>query len=496
VETLDIVLRTFLIVWALLNTHTVLYGILGIILPAKKFKKCDDKKSFAIIIAARNEEYTVNQLINSLKKQNYPADKITVFIAAHNCTDRTVEIVREREKETDGVRVVVYEYNNNKERRKGYPLRYMFEQIKKDYPNGIMSFDGYIVIDADNIVPNDFVENVNDAFANKRYDMFNCYINIRNFGDSAMSSFGSITRFSDNVNQSRPRAHLGVARRTVGIGAVYRAEFLASGWKWVSLVEDAEMSIEGITRGCRVSFVESAQYYDEQPLTMKIFYRQRMRWTKGRFHIFLRLFPFLLLGIIAPYDFFKKRRMRRAFALQQQIHGEENVNRDLFFPKKERRYGIFSGTLKEIQTRFSCYDNALSIFPNSPINFFYGFVYPFVMVMIATFSSYNIDLGPMWITVFAFYSVRYTNLLTQYIVTIVREHKRMRVNPILLMLYMPIWPIFSFILDYVEIWALLVPVYWKRIPHIDRREIEDVMDEPTIAEQLYSRRKKTKEGAI
>jgi len=485
-ETVDVVLRTFLIVWGLLTFYVVFFQLLGFFLPAKKFKKAETKKHFAIVVAARNEEFTISQLLKSLRKQDYPADKLTVFVIAHNCDDNTAEIARQEGN------AVIYEYNNKKECRKGYALRYLFEQIKNDYPNGIMSFDGYVVIDADNVVPNEFVENVNDAFANNRYEMFNCYVNIRNFGDSFVSSFGSITRFTDNVNNSRPRAHLGISRRTFGIGSVYRAAFLAEGWKWVTLVEDTEMSLEGISRGYRVSFIEGAQYYDEQPLTLKIFFRQRMRWTKGRFHVFLRIFPSLLLGIIAPYDFFKKRRMKRVHARQVALHGEENVDRNKFFPPPEKKYGFFTGTLKEVQNRFSCYDNALNIFPNTPINFVYGFLYPLTMVIIATFSSANINLTPMWVTVFAFYSVRYINLLLQYIVTVIREHKRMRINPLLLILYMPVWPIFAFVLDYVELWALITPVYWKRIPHIDQREIEDVMDEPTIAEQLYAKKRRGK----
>ena len=54
----------------------------------------DNTKSnrFAVLIAARNEEAVIAQLIESIRAQDYPAELVDVFVAADNCTDRTAAV--------------------------------------------------------------------------------------------------------------------------------------------------------------------------------------------------------------------------------------------------------------------------------------------------------------------------------------------------------------------------------------------------------------------
>lgn len=63
----------------------------------KKLDTYEAKKlhKFAFIIAARNEQAVIGNLINSIKQQNYPAELIDVIVVADNCTDDTAQIARE-----------------------------------------------------------------------------------------------------------------------------------------------------------------------------------------------------------------------------------------------------------------------------------------------------------------------------------------------------------------------------------------------------------------
>ena len=59
----------------------------------KKLDTYEAKKlhKFAFIIAARNEQAVIGNLINSIKQQNYPAELIDVIVVADNCTDDTAD---------------------------------------------------------------------------------------------------------------------------------------------------------------------------------------------------------------------------------------------------------------------------------------------------------------------------------------------------------------------------------------------------------------------
>ena len=57
-------------------------------------KRHAGKSSVTVIVAARNEESAIGNLISDLMKQNYPAESFEVIIADDHSTDRTAEVVK------------------------------------------------------------------------------------------------------------------------------------------------------------------------------------------------------------------------------------------------------------------------------------------------------------------------------------------------------------------------------------------------------------------
>ena len=88
----------FEIIIYILLILSLIYGFYFLIMASGVFrkKKCEidnnKKNHFAILIAARNEETVIKNLINSLKKQNYPSNKYDVYVIVNNCTDNTLEV--------------------------------------------------------------------------------------------------------------------------------------------------------------------------------------------------------------------------------------------------------------------------------------------------------------------------------------------------------------------------------------------------------------------
>ena len=63
----------------LLTAHFVIFGAIGLF-TKKKFPKADKHLKYGIIIPARNEEAVVGNLIKSIQKNNYPQDKLHIFL--------------------------------------------------------------------------------------------------------------------------------------------------------------------------------------------------------------------------------------------------------------------------------------------------------------------------------------------------------------------------------------------------------------------------------
>ena len=72
---------------------------------------------YALIVSAHNEEQVIENLVDSLKKLDYPKDKYEIFVVADNCTDQTAEIAK------DAGAVVLERFDNTK-RGKGYAMEF------------------------------------------------------------------------------------------------------------------------------------------------------------------------------------------------------------------------------------------------------------------------------------------------------------------------------------------------------------------------------------
>ena len=105
--------------------YKTIYFFLGIFF-TRKFKTAKKKHKYAIVIAARNEEKVIANLLDSIKKQDYPKELITTFVVADNCTDKTAKIARD-------CGAICYERFDNERKTKGFALEYLFERIEEDY---------------------------------------------------------------------------------------------------------------------------------------------------------------------------------------------------------------------------------------------------------------------------------------------------------------------------------------------------------------------------
>lgn len=63
---------------------------------SKKEKKIlTPQKTFAVIVAAHNEAAVIGQLVDNLRRLDYPKELYDIFVIADNCTDNTAQIAQE-----------------------------------------------------------------------------------------------------------------------------------------------------------------------------------------------------------------------------------------------------------------------------------------------------------------------------------------------------------------------------------------------------------------
>lgn len=220
----------------------------------KKQKPLPDGKPnrFAVLIAARNEEAVIGNLIDSLKQQSYPAERIAIYVVADNCTDRTADVAH-----AHGAKVV-RRYDHNRI-GKGFALHYLLRRIHKPY-------DAYLVFDADNVVDPNYIQEINKTFS-AGYDIVTSYRNAKNYGNNWISSGYGLWFLREAQYLNRPRALLGASCGVSGTGFLFSRRILeqCGGWNFFLLTEDIEFTAYNITHGEKIGYCPTAVFYDEQP---------------------------------------------------------------------------------------------------------------------------------------------------------------------------------------------------------------------------------------
>ena len=283
---------SIVLLFTLLYLYQGFYLVVGLLLRRHKDRHEPSRlHRFAVVVSARNEEQVIGELLDSLRKQNYPQELLDLYVVADNCTDDTAGAARK-------AGAFVYERRDPIHKGKGYAMDYLFRQLKEE---GKDCYDGYFVFDADNLVAPNFVREMNRTF-DKGYDAVTCYRNSKNFGDNWISAGYSIWFLREARFLNFPRTLLGTNCHVSGTGFLVSAKVIEEngGWPFHLLTEDIQFSVDCAIRGKRIGYCDSAVIYDEQPVTFRQSWDQRLRWSKGFYQVDREYTVPLLKGMLRP----------------------------------------------------------------------------------------------------------------------------------------------------------------------------------------------------
>ncbi len=367
---------------------------------------------YAVLIAARNEEAVIGNLIESIRAQDYPSELVSVFVAADNCTDGTADAARR-------AGATVYERFDREHVGKGFALDFLLRRI--EFERGDV-FNGYFVFDADNLLAPGYISAMNRQFCDG-HQVVTSYRDSKNFGDNWISAGYALWFLRDAEYLNHARALVGTSCVVSGTGFLMGREILRrnGGWPFHLLTEDTEFTADCVTRGEKIGYAPDAELFDEQPVKFSQSWRQRLRWSKG----FLQVF---------------------------------------------RRYGgrLLTGTLRG---SFSCFDMVMSIMPAIILASF-GFVVNTAASLLAFFSGGT--AWQLLFPVLRSLAGTYLFMLTLGAFTTVKEWRKIRASAPKKLLYTLTFPLFMLTYIPISIAAVFQKVEWKPIEHKVSLSIRDM----------------------
>lgn len=413
-------IRIFNLIIFLIFTVCYLYQFIYVFValikaPIKFTAKANHK--YAVIIAARNEEAVISQLIASLRNQKYPKELVDIFVVADNCTDSTASIAR-------SAGATVYE-RQSKQIGKGYALNFALQNIFKDFPDA--GYEGYFVFDADNVLDENYIAEMNKVFDNG-YRIVTSYRNSKNYDTNWISAGSSLWFLKEARFLNNARMILKSSCAVSGTGFLVHADIIRknNGWKHHLLTEDIEFSIDNVINGEIIGYADGAILYDEQPISFEQSWNQRLRWAKGFYQVVARYGLKLARGIFSKHP-------------------------------------------------LSCYDMLMTVLPAMGISVV-GVIVNLVFLVLGIMQPGGIGLlvyttaNSIVMTVVNFYLI----LFFFGVITTITEWRNIHTTPGKKILYVFSFPIFILTYIPIAIVALFKKIEWTPIKHSISKTIEEI----------------------
>ena len=406
------------LLFTLCYAYQVFFVVVGLFGKRRKFTATKQHR-YGFVISARNEQDVIGGLIESIKAQDYPAELVDIYVIADNCTDHTAKLAA-------SAGAIVYERTDEEKIGKGYALDWFFEAINDKLCAD--EYDGFFVVDADNVLDSGFIREMNKVFSNG-YKIVTSYRNSKNYGQNWLTAGYSLWFLREARYLNNARMQLGTSCAISGTGFLVSAEILRRNGGWIHhlLTEDLEFTAESILQGEKIGYCADAALYDEQPTKFGQSYTQRMRWAKGFYQVFMK-------------------------------YGKSLIK------------GIFKGS-------FSCYDILMTLMP--------------AMLLTLVSVAVNIIVIPMGIInnmsemlgVFKFLGKTFMGFYTMFfamgLITTITEWKKIYCSSVKKILYLFTFPLFMMTYIPISVIALFKKVQWEPIKHSVSKSVDDICNKDT-----------------
>ena len=263
---------------------TVLY--LGIFSVASLFTrdtiqdKAKTKNRFAIIIPSHKQDKVIEQAVVSILSQDYPQRLFDVVV------------VSDHQSEITNMRLAQYPITlltpDFAESTKAKSLQYAILKLPE-----FKIYDIALVLDADNIVEQDFLTKVNDAFETAATKAIQMHRISRN-RDTAAARMGSIFEEINNNIFRKGHINMGISAALAGSGTAYDFTwFKTNVMKAKTAGEDKDLEALLLKQGYFIDYFDNILLYGEKKRTTSKMNEQHGRWTLQQFQNLLKNIRYL-----------------------------------------------------------------------------------------------------------------------------------------------------------------------------------------------------------
>ena len=275
--------------------YILIFAFAGKLLPDRKtvLKKPARPRKYAVLIPGYKEDNVICEVAMESLKQDYPKDFFDVVIIADSFLPETIEKLK-----LLPIKLIEVVFDKS---TKSKALNKAMDILGDNY-------DVALILDADNIMENDFISKINTAFDNGFQ-----IVQGHRIAKNTNTSFAILDAISEELNNHifrKGHRALGLSSALIGSGMAFDYLLFKKRMSEINAVGgfDKELELTFLRDRKKIEYVEDALVYDEKVQKVEVFENQRKRWLSAQFVYFGRFFFSGLNHLILKgnLDFFDK----------------------------------------------------------------------------------------------------------------------------------------------------------------------------------------------
>lgn len=287
-----LLLYSLVIIWITIFFNVIL--VIGGYIYYLKTLKMEMKKELkeypfvSVMVPAHNEGIVIEKTVKSLLELEYPEDKYEIIVINDNSSDNSKEILSEIQKKNSNRNLIVINTDNiTGGKGKSNALNIGFNKSKGKF---------LVIYDADNTPEKKALKYLiqtilEDEKLGAVIGKFRC----RNRKKNLLTKFINIETLTFQWMAQAGRWQLFNLCTIPGTNFVIRRSLIEKmgGWDTKAITEDTEISFRLYRMGYKIKFMPLAVTWEQEPQTLKVWFKQRSRWAKGNVYVIIKNFKYL-----------------------------------------------------------------------------------------------------------------------------------------------------------------------------------------------------------
>lgn len=278
-------------IWALLLVNQVLVvaGYFYYVKVTKEPKKTlESYPTVSILVPAHNEAKVIVKTVESLLLLNYPVARYQIIVINDNSSDNSNELLEEVKRNNPHRPLTIINTDaKTGGKGKSNALNIGYKQAKGEY---------LVVYDADNTPDRNALRYlVAEIEADDKLAAVIGKFRTRNKSVNLLTRFINIETLSFQWMAQAGRWQLFNLCTIPGTNFIIRRKIMdeIGGWDINAVAEDTELSFRIYSMGYKIKFMPLAVTWEQEPQTLRVWFKQRTRWVKGNIYVLIKHFPSL-----------------------------------------------------------------------------------------------------------------------------------------------------------------------------------------------------------